>query len=128
MNSNHNTTQFHQQSKAERQEKHRKQRNRFLEEGLKIHPARQANAQWAIELPASSRYKRYLPITKSNNIRIDRKNVREAERHDGKWVLQTNDDTISVEDAACGYKGLMVIERCFRSLKRTQIKMTPVFH
>jgi transposase len=68
-----------------------------------------------------------LPITKSNNIRIDRKSVREAERHDGKWVLQTNDDTISVENAACGYKGLMVIERCFRSLKRTQIKMTPVF-
>ncbi|MDP6179145.1 MAG: hypothetical protein QGG48_04560 [Desulfatiglandales bacterium] len=25
--------------------------------------------------------------------------------YDGKWVLQTNDDTISVEDAACGYKG-----------------------
>jgi transposase len=69
-----------------------------------------------------------LPITKSNNIRIDRKSVREAERYGGKWVLQTNDDTISVEDAACGYKELMVIERCFRSLKRTQIKMAPVFH
>ena len=25
-------------------------------------------------------------------------------------------------------KGLMVIERCFRSLKRTQIKMTPMYH
>ena len=43
-------------------------------------------------------------------------------------VLETNDDTISLEDAACGYKGLMVIERCFRSLKRTQIKMTPMYH
>ena len=43
-------------------------------------------------------------------------------------MLETNDDTISVEDAACGYKGLMVIERCFRSLKRTQIKLTPMFH
>jgi hypothetical protein len=78
---------------AERQKKHREQKIRFLEEGLKRYPARQANAQWAIELPASSRYKRYLPITKSNNIRIDRKSVREAERHGGKWVLQTNDDT-----------------------------------
>jgi hypothetical protein len=29
------------------------------------------------------------------------------------WDLETNDDTISLEDAACGYKGLMVIERCF---------------
>ena len=35
---------------------------------------------------------------------------------------------ISLEDAACGYKGLMVIERCFRSLKRTQIKMMPMYH
>jgi len=69
-----------------------------------------------------------LTITKNNHIRIDRKSIREAERYDGKWVLQTNDDTISVEDAACGYKGLMIIERCFRSLKRTQIKMTPMFH
>ncbi len=113
---------------AERQKKHREQKIKFLEEELEKHPVRQANAQWAIELLASSRYKRYLTITKSNNIRIDRKSIREAKKYDGKWVLQTNDDTISVEDAACGYKGLMVIERCFRSLKRTQIKMTPMFH
>jgi len=115
-------------NEAERQKQHREQKIKFLEEELEKHPDRQANAQWAIELLASSRYKRYLTITKSNNIRIDRKSIREAERYDGKWVLQTNDDTISVEDAACGYKGLMIIERCFRSLKRTQIKMTPMFH
>jgi len=42
--------------------------------------------------------------------------------------LETNDDTISMQDATSGYKGLMVIELCFRSLKRTQIKMTPMFH
>jgi len=113
---------------AERQKKHREEKIKILEEELEKHPVRQANAQWAIELLASSRYKRYLTITKSNNIRIDRKSIREAKKYDGKWVLQTNDDTISVEDAACGYKGLMVIERCFRSLKRTQIKMAPMFH
>ena len=43
-------------------------------------------------------------------------------------MIETNDDTISLEDAACGYKGLMVIERCFRSLKRTRIKMSPLHH
>ena len=37
-------------------------------------------------------------------------------------------DTISVENAACDYKGLMGIDRCFRSLKPTQIKISPVFH
>ena len=35
---------------------------------------------------------------------------------------------MSFEDAATGYKNLMVIERCFRSLKRTQIKMSPMYH
>ena len=115
-------------NEAERQKQHREQKIKFLEEELERHPDNRATAQWAIELLASSRYKRYLTITKSNHIRIDRKSIREAERYDGKWVLQTNDDTISVEDAACGYKGLMIIERCFRSLKRTQIKMTPMFH
>ena len=61
-------------------------------------------------------------------IRIDRAAIEAAAKYDGKWVLETNDDTISLEDAACGYKGLMVIERCFRSLKRTQIKMMPMYH
>ena len=113
---------------AERQKKHREQIVTFLEKELERHSSRKATAQWAIDLLASYRYKRYLTMTKSNNIRIDRKSIREAEKYDGKWVLETNDDTISVEDAACGYKGLMIIERCFRSLKRTQIKMTPMYH
>ena len=113
---------------AERQRKHREQIVAFLEKELQSHRSRKASAQWAIDLLASQRYKRYLTMTKSNNIRIDRKSIREAEKYDGKWVLETNDDTIRVEDAACGYKALMIIERCFRSLKRTQIKMTPMFH
>jgi transposase len=113
---------------AERQKKHREKIVGLLEEELDRHPKKSATAQWAIELLASSRFKRYLAITKSNKVRIDRGSIREAQKYDGKWVLETNDDTISVADAACGYKGLMVIERCFRSLKRTQIKLTPMFH
>jgi transposase len=113
---------------AERQQIHRAKVIEILEKELARHPNKKATAQWAIDLLASQRYKRYLTISKSNNIRIDRAKVREAKRYDGKWVLETNDDTISMQDAASGYKGLMVIERCFRSLKRTQIKMTPMFH
>jgi transposase len=113
---------------AQRQKKHPEQIVALLEDELERHPQRKATAQWAIELLASKRYKRYLTITKSSKIRIDRGSIRQAEKYDGKWVLETNDDTISVEDAACGYKGLMVIERCFRFLKRTQIKMSPLFH
>jgi len=113
---------------AERQRKHREIIVELLEQELKKHKDTTATAQWAIELLASRRYKRYLRVTKGNKIRIDRGSIKKAAKYDGKWVLETNDDTISLEDAALGYKGLMIIERCFRSLKRTQIKMTPMYH
>ena len=113
---------------AERQQKHREAVVETLEEELASHPDRKATAQWAIDLLASRRFKRYLSITKGDKVRIDRAKIRNAAKFDGKWVLETNDDTISLEDAACGYKGLMVIERCFRSMKRTQIKMMPMYH
>ena len=75
-----------------------------------------------LESLASRRFKRHLRRTKAGLIRIDRTAIVEAAGYDGKWVIETNNDTISLEDAACGYKGLMVIEWCFRSLKRTRIK------
>jgi len=113
---------------AERQRTHRKEIVSMLEEELASHKDRDASAQWAVELLASKRYKRYLKTTEAGKIRLDRAAITEAKRYDGKWVLETNDDTISLEDAALGYKGLLVIERCFRSLKRTQIKMMPMYH
>lgn len=113
---------------AKRQRKHRAEIVRFLEEELASHPEQKATAQWAIDLLASLRFKRYLTVSKSGSIRIDRGAIREAAKYDGKWVIETNDDTITLEDAAHGYKGLMVIERCFRSLKRTRIKISPIHH
>nr|WP_321469229.1 IS1634 family transposase [uncultured Desulfobulbus sp.] len=113
---------------AERQRIHREEIVGMLEEELANHKDRNASTQWAVELLASKRYKRYLTTTEAGKIRLDRAAITEAKRYDGKWVLETNDDTISLEDAALGYKGLLVIERCFRSLKRTQIKMMPMYH
>ena len=113
---------------AKKQRKHRELVVEALEEALKKHPDKNANAQWAIELLASGRYKKYVKIDEKGMIRIDRKAIKEAQKYDGKWVLLTNDDTLTVEDAATGYKNLMVIERCFRTLKRTQIKMEPMYH
>lgn len=113
---------------AERQRKHREQVVKELEEELGKHPDHKATAKWAIELLASGRTKRYLTIDKKGCVRLDRAAIREAAKYDGKWVLQTNDDTITLQDAAAGYKGLLVIERCFRALKRTRIKMEPMYH
>jgi transposase len=113
---------------AKRERTHREQVVKELEEELGRHPDKQASARWAIDLMASGRYRRYLIIDDENRISLHRKAIKEAKKHDGKWVLITNDDTITVEDAAAGYKGLLVIERCFKTLKRTQIKMEPMYH
>ena len=107
----------------------RQQLHRELEAELAKHPDIKATARGAIDLLASGRYRRYLKIeTVTNRLVINRQAAREAARTDGKWVLVTNDDTITLEDAASGYKSLLVIERCFGTLKSTQIKLTPMYH
>ncbi len=113
---------------AERQRKRRKELVQTLEAELAKHPSKSATTQWAMELLASRRTKRYVTITFKGQISINRKAIREAARTDGKWVLQTNDDSLSMADAACAYKALAVIERCFRTLKHTQLKLNPVYH
>jgi len=100
----------------------------MLEVELAKHPDKSATAQWAIELLASRRTKRYVIVTPAGQISINRKAISEAARTDGKWVLQTNDDSLSTTDAAHAYKALAVIERCFRTLKRSQLKVNPVYH
>jgi len=46
----------------------------------------------------------YLLTTKAGLIRIDRAAIVEAAKYDGKWVIETNDDTFSLEDTTCSYK------------------------
>jgi transposase len=118
----------HNPSEAERTRKHREIVVEELKQILDSHPKKNATAGWAAKLRASKRYGKYLSVSKNDTIRIDKTKIREAKKYDGKWVIETNDDTITMADAAFGYRSLMVIERCFRSLKKTQIQMTPMFH
>jgi transposase len=113
---------------AERQAHHRAQVVAELKAELARHATADATAKWAMELLTSKRYRRYLTVTDSGQISLDTQAIRQAQRLEGKWVLLTNDDTLSLEDGACAYKSLMVIERCFRSLKRGQIYLGPMYH
>jgi transposase len=113
---------------AERQAQHRAEVIETLQAELARHPTRSATAKWAMELLTAGRYRRYLKVTEGGEVCLDTEAIRQAPRLDGKWVLITNDDTLSVEDAAVAYKSLLVIERCFRSLKRGQIQLGPMYH
>jgi hypothetical protein len=78
-------------------------------------------------LLTSSRYGRYLRETSGGKLCIDRAAVAEAARYDGKWVITSNDDTLTVEDLALGYKQLLRVEQCWHQLK-SGLRMRPVFH
>jgi transposase len=58
---------------------------------------------------------------------IDTAAIRELERFDGKFVVHSNDDTLSVEDMALGYKQLQRVEESWRTMK-SGLRMRPVFH
>ena len=44
-----------------------------------------------------------------------------------KWVVTSNDDTLTSTDLALGYKQLMRVEQCWRQLK-SGLRLRPVYH
>lgn len=79
------------------------------------------------DLLTTSRFARYLRETKSGALRIDRAAIREEEKLDGKWVITSNDDTLTAEDLALGYKQLMRVEQAWHTMK-SGLRTRPVFH
>jgi hypothetical protein len=82
----------------------------------------------ACGLMASRRYGRYLSEDERGRPRLDAAKVKGAEKFDGKFVVISNDDTLSAEDIALGYKGGWIIESCFRRIKQTGLQVRPMFH
>jgi len=78
-------------------------------------------------LLSSRRYGPYLRRLKSGGVRIDRARVRAEERLDGKFVVTSNDDTLTAEDLALAYKQLIRVEGAWRALK-SGLWIRPVFH
>ncbi|MBV9681134.1 MAG: IS1634 family transposase [Solirubrobacterales bacterium] len=114
---------------AERERTHREQVLQRLSAELSLLRERAADhPKAACELLASRRYGRYLTTDCTGRPRLDAAKVKAAEKFDGKFVVITNDDTLSAEDVALGYKGAWVIESCFRRMKQTGLEVRPMFH
>jgi transposase len=71
--------------------------------------------------------KRFLRVTSSGLLRIDRAKVKAEENLDGKYLLRTSDPHLSTEDIALGYKQLLEVERGWRDMKQV-IDLRPVYH
>jgi hypothetical protein len=72
-------------------------------------------------------FKRFLRETPAGKLRVDRAAVTQEAKLDGKFLLRTSDESLSVEDIALGYKALYEAERGWRDLKGT-IELRPVYH
>ena len=114
---------------AERQRCHREQVLTELTAELNLLRERQHDhPKAACTLLTSHRYGRYLTSDYLGRPRLDAEKVKAAEKFDGKFVVITNDDTLSAEDVALGYKGGWIIEACFRRMKQTGLEVRPMFH
>ena len=60
-------------------------------------------------------------------LNIDRAAVAAEDGLDGKWVITSNDDSLSAEDLALGSKQLMRVEECWRTMK-SGLRTRPIYH
>ena len=71
--------------------------------------------------------RRLLRRTKTGLLRIDHGAIRREAVLDGKWLLRTNDHTLTPEDLAAAYKQLIAVERGWKDMKGA-LRLRPVFH
>jgi len=119
----------HNPQEEKRQSQHRKKVLEELEAELATLSDKEqnANSKRKQQLLTSRRYGRYLRSLKGGQLRISQKAVKEAEHTDGKFVIQTNDDTLTPEDVALGYKQLLRVEQAWRTMK-SGLGLRPMFH
>lgn len=102
-------------------------------ERLKAKLAKQKKGKGADEtrdkhsLLSTPGYARYLVQDADGKLRIDPARVAAAARHDGKYVLMTNELDLPAEELVLGYRDLWRAERAFRSMKSI-LDLEPVQH
>jgi transposase len=110
------------------QDRQRKHRDRPIAELASLQQKKgKGHSKRACALRVGARFGKYLREDSTGKLMIDRGAIADAERYDGKWVITSNDDTLTAEDLALGYKQLLRVEQCWRQMK-SGLRMRPVFH
>ena len=116
-------------NEQQRDQKNRLQLIKTLEEKITSLNRRttKSHNQAVCELKSHRIYGKYVKELKNGKLKIDRTALRQESRYDGKYLVATSDDTLSLNDIVLGYKQLYDIERAFRTLK-TELDLHPNYH
>lgn len=79
------------------------------------------------ELKSHPVYGKYVRELQDGRLKIDQRKVAAESRYDGKFLVETSDDTLSLRDIVMGYKQLNDVEQAFRTLKTT-LELRPNYH
>ncbi|MBN1154158.1 transposase, partial [candidate division KSB1 bacterium] len=79
------------------------------------------------ELKSYPVYSRYIKELKNGQLKITKSRIAADGRFDGKFLIETSDETLSLTDVVFGYKQLNDVEKAFRSLKTT-LELRPNYH
>jgi Transposase DDE domain len=101
----------------------------YLEERISSTDAwtKQRRDELVGELRTTPALYRLVRRTKDGKLRVDRAKVKDQERYDGKFVVRSDDDSLSATDLALAYKQLSQVERGWRDMKGA-LMLRPVFH
>jgi len=113
----------------ERAEKTRREIIAKLEANIKeINTHKQkGKSKAAQKLKAHRVYGRYIKQLKDGRLTLNRSRLRDEARYDGKYLIESSDDTLSISDIVLGYKQLYDVEHAFRTLKTT-LELRPNYH
>jgi len=120
----------HNPAEEERQKRHRERLLELAAAELATLKAPKPGGQHSkrtCDLLTSERFGKYLRQRPGGQVELDQAAIKREERLDGKWVVTTNDDTLTPVDMALGYKQLMQVEDCWRMMK-TGMRMRPIYH
>jgi len=116
------------EAELKRQRAHREDVLKNLEaELVSLEHAKEDHPKRACELLSSRRYGKYLSQDSHGRLFVDKKKITREERLDGKFVVYSNDDTLTASDLALGYRQFIRVEQGWRDLKGGP-KIGPVYH
>lgn len=87
----------------------------------------QAHTKATCALKSHAVYGKYVKELQDVRLKLDKRKIAEESRYDGKFLIETSDDTLSLEDIVMGYKQLNDVEQAFRTLKTT-LELRPNYH